>query len=606
MWWNISKEEVAKELNTNCESGLSEVEAKIRFNKFGKNKFKEQKKDGLFIKFINQLNDTMIIILIISAAISALVSFFDGTNNYIDSTIIIFIVVMNAILGVIQESKAEKALEALQKMLKPEIFVKRDGKVKKIAIEYLVPGDYVYLDRGEFVPADARLVKCNNLQIDESALTGETIAVEKDENIVLQKNSDVGDLKNMVFATTIIVGGHTEAIITETGMNTKVGKIAQMITETENKETPLQIKLDEIGKKIGLIILFICLFIFIVGIIKKVPPIEMFMNSVSLAVAAIPEGLAAIVTIILSIGVTKMAKQNAIIRKLNAVETLGSSDVICSDKTGTLTQNKMTVVKIESLGGQLSKYLKKEILINASECSNCTIENNYVVGTPVEKAIVEAFINTYDKFNYQNRIAELPFDSSRKLMTVVNKLDDGYKVITKGAPEILMKKCNKILTDDGIQTFSDKTIMKNKNEKMAKQGLRVIGIAYKKINDKPNNIDTNLENDLIFIGLLGMMDPPREGVKEAIQECKNAGIKTIMITGDHKITAKTIAEKIGIYNLGDEILTGTEIDNMAKEKLEEDIDKYSIFARVSPEHKLKIVNALKKKGHIVAMTGDRC
>ena len=555
----------------------------------------------------------MIIILIIAAIISAFMSYIEKTNEYLDSAIIIAIVILNAVMGLIQESKAEKSLEALKKMSAPVTKVKRNNNIKVVNSEELVPGDIAILEAGSYVPADIRLIDTYNLKIEESALTGENVAVIKNENAVLKKDVPAGDMANMAFATTIVVNGHAEGIVTETGMNTKVGKIAKMIITDEAPETPLQRKLGEVGKKLGLAALGICFLIFVIGLIKKIEPIEMFMTSVGLAVAAIPEGLPAIVTIMLSIGVTKMAKKNAIIRKLTAVETLGSSNVICSDKTGTLTQNKMQVVQIFQ-DNVLSKGItesNKLILSLATMCTDCDIDdNNQITGEPTEKALTEAAMqigeNKQKLYNEMERINEVPFNSERKLMTTVHKLGDKYRIITKGAPDILIGRCNRYLINKMEKQMSniEKNLINTNNEIMAEKALRVIAVAYSDIKELPSTIDKNIEKDLVFCGLIGMIDPPREGVKEAVETCRNAGIKTVMITGDHIITAKAIATELGILKTGDLAITGEELDKLSEDKLIENIMNYSVFARVSPEHKVRIVKAFRDSGNVVAMTGD--
>ncbi len=491
------------------------------------------------------------------------------------------------------------------------------GKIITIDSVNIVPGDIIILEAGNFVPADARLISAYNLKVEESALTGETVPVNKDSNLILKYNIAVGDTLNMVFSTTIIVSGHGEAIVTNIGMDTKVGKIAKMIIENEAPETPLQRKLSDVGKKLGTACLVICLLIFVIGIFKNIPFTQMFMTSVGLAVAAIPEGLPAIVTILLSIGVTHMAKKNAIIRKLPAVETLGSSSVICSDKTGTLTQNKMEVVKICDVTGNITNQSNTYnfILELGSMCNDTTLsydkKNISTNGEATEVAIVNMALKNninkdklYSKFE---RINEIPFDSSRKLMSTIHKYNGRYRVITKGAPDALIKRCNKYLLNGVTKSLDTNTInnITSINEKMANNALRVLGVAYLDISTLPSKLDTNtIENNLVFVGLIGMIDPPRIGVKEAVLNCKKAGIKTVMITGDHILTAKAIAKDIGILSDGDLAITGKELDNIPQKTFEKNIMKYSVFARVSPEHKVKIVKAFKSTGAVVAMTGD--
>jgi len=611
MWQTLEKNDVIRRLNTKEREGLTEEEVKIRQSKYGKNKLKDKKKESIIIKFIKQFNDFMIITLIIASIISAVISKMQGENDYVDSIIIIGIVIFNALMGVIQEAKAEKSIEALKQMTPQITKVIRNGKTTEINAEDLVKGDIVILETGNFIPADCRIIESHNLKIEESSLTGEAEPSLKEANIICQKDIPLGDMKNMAFMASTVVNGTGKAIVTETGMETKVGQIANMIIEDEAPETPLQKKLGEVGKILGIACLAICIIIFIIGLIKKIEPIEMFMTAVGLAVAAIPEGLPAIVTIMLSIGVTKMAKRNSIIRKLPAVETLGSSNVICSDKTGTLTQNKMKVVEVKSKN-------PKFIITMATLCTDCEIivENNQekVIGEPTEKAIVEEGLhigcNKKETEKIFPRINEIPFDSNRKMMTTIHRIGNKYRIICKGAPDVLLDKCTKevleIVDSQDIKVKTlDKLKIKNENEQMAHKALRVIAVAFKDVTELPSKIDNStIENNLTFVGLIGMIDPPREGVKEAVKTCKTAGIKTVMITGDHLETAKAIAKDLGILNNGEKAITGQELDKMTQEQLEKNIKEYSVFARVTPEHKVRIVKAWQRNGAVVAMTGD--
>ena len=632
MWHDKSIEEVARRLKTNIKIGLAESDVEKRKNEFGKNKLDETKKEPIIIKFIKQFNDFMIIILIIASIISAVVSNLQGENDYFDSIIIIAIVVLNAIMGLVQEERAEKSIESLKKLTPEMAKVIRDGKVEEINAEDLVPGDIIELEDGKYVPADCRVIESYNLKIEESSLTGETEPVEKMNEVIHNNDITLGDLKNMAFMTTVVAHGHGKAIVTETAMDTKIGQIANMIIKEEAPETPIQKKLTEVGKILGLVCLAICALIFVIGVIKRINPIEMFMTSVGLAVAAIPEGLPAIVTIMLSIGVTKMAKKNSIIRRLPAVETLGSSSVICSDKTGTLTQNKMTVVKTFSDN-------EKFLLELGCMCTDCIIQEErgipVATGEATELAIVnkalDENINKVSLYRKMPRVDEIPFDSSVKMMTTIHKLNnivkhnnytneelsDGqvfldemnltykkeanYRAITKGAPDVLIEKCNRIYVNGRTQpiTIMQKNKIINQNIEMANNALRVLGVAYKDTNE-----NSDFQKDLIFVGLIGMIDPPREGVKEAVETCKKAGIKTIMITGDHIATAKAIARKLGILNKGELAITGADLDKISDSKLENTIQNYSVFARVTPEHKVRIVKAWQKTGAVVAMTGD--
>ena len=611
MWHSCSVEEIAKNLKTNINIGLSDDEAQKRFERYGPNNLKEKKKESIFVKFIKQFNDFMIITLIIAAIVSAVVSKLNGEADYIDSIIIVAIVVFNAIMGLVQEQKAEKSLEALKKMTAPNAKVRRNGRVQEIDATLVVPGDIVILEAGNYVPADCRLINSYNLKIEESALTGETIPSLKDSSKILKENTAMGDLCNMVFATTIVVNGHGEAIVVETGMNTRVGKIAGMIIEDESPETPIQKKLAEVGKILAIACIIICVLIFVIGIFKKIPIIEMFMTSVGLAVAAIPEGLPAIVTIMLSIGVTKMAKKNSIIRKLPAVETLGSSSVICSDKTGTLTQNKMTVTEIRNCFGRANSNERKFILELGTMCTDTTEEriNGKLgfVGEATEVAIsnaaMEEGVSKSFLYDEMKRINDIPFDSKRKMMTTIHKYGNGYRIITKGAPDVLLKRCSNCYSGGQIvPIFSKKDDINEQNNQMAEKALRVIAVAYKDVEKLPEMQD--VEKDLIFCGLIGMIDPPREGVKEAVRTCRRAGIKTVMITGDHLQTAKAIAKELGILKRGDLAIDGETLERMSQHELEQNIMDYSVFARVSPEHKVRIVKAFQSTGAVVAMTGD--
>lgn len=624
MWHTKTIADIRRETKTNLKYGIDSREVDERKQLYGVNKIEEQKKKSILIRFIEQFNDFMIITLLVAAIISSVMAYIEGTNEYIDSIIIVTIVVFNAFLGLIQENKAEKALEALKKLSAPTAKVRRDNKIITIPGEEVVVGDILILEAGGYIPADCRLINSYNLKVEESALTGETVPVQKDADIILDNNTVLGDMINMAFATTIVTNGHGEGIVTAVGMNTKVGQIAKMIMTDVAPETPLQQKLGEVGKKLGLVALGICFAIFIIGLLKKIPPIEMFMTSVGLAVAAIPEGLPAIVTIMLSIGVTKMARKNAIIRKLPAVETLGSSTVICSDKTGTLTQNKMKVVELRDANGdmdlasgniQSKQETRRLILRLATMCTDANVQyenGEYVsVGEPTEVAIVNAGLqineNKTNLYKEMERVNEIPFDSTRKLMTTVHKYGNKYRIITKGAPDVLIKRCNRYYDNGNIKELTNSKIqMINKyNTDMAEKALRVIAVAYLDVDILPNKIDTNsIEQNLTFLGLIGMIDPPRVGVKDAVETCRRAGIKTVMITGDHIITAKAIAKEIGILRQTDKAITGVELDNISQDRLEKEIKSYSVFARVSPEHKVRIVKAFRANGEIVAMTGD--
>ena len=617
-WFNKSIEEAEKILETNIQNGLTENDVKTKREKYGLNMLKAKKKASLLQRFIEQFKDFSIIVLIIAAIVSGFVGISQG-EGITDTIIILIVVLANAIIGIAQESKAEKSLEALQKLTDHASKVIRDGKIKVIPAKELVPGDIVVLDTGDYIPADLRVIEAVNLKAQESSLTGESVPVEKTTKTIEKTDVGIGDRTNMLFSSSLITYGRGKGIVVQTGMNTEVGKIAGMLDNTEKQITPLQEKLNKLGKTLGIAALAICAFIFIIGLIQGKEPINMFMTAVSLAVAAIPEGLVAVSTIVLAIGVQKMVKKNAIVKKLPAVETLGSATVICSDKTGTLTQNKMTVEKIFINGEtkELAEYkeninedLKKLIFANML-CNDTKISTDgKLTGDPTETALVDmAFKLDFDPSVYDRmpRIQEIPFDSDRKLMTTVNEVNGKYIVYTKGGMDELIGICNSYILNGEIRNNIEKykdMITKN-NEQMAKEALRVLACAYKEIDHKPTKEDMkNIEKDLIFVGMVGMIDPPREEAKIAVEKCKTAGIKTVMITGDHKITATAIAKKLGILENEDEPITGADLEKMTDEELEKNVRKYSVYARVSPEHKVRIVKAWQKNGEIVAMTGD--
>ena len=617
-WYSKHLKDVVDIFETDTKKGLSTGQAAKNMSEYGKNILVEKKKENIIVRFLLQFNDFMIIVLLAAAAISFGTSILQGEKDFIDPIIILLIVTLNAILGLAQESKAEKALEALKKMSAPTSKVMRDGKLLHTSTEDIVPGDLIILETGDLVPADARLVSAINLNIDESALTGESLPVEKDEKLVLNAETTIGDRKNMVYSGSSVSYGRGAAIVVETAMNTEVGKIAALILGEDSKETPLQKKLAETGKALGIGALIVCTIIFVIGILRKITAFEMFMTSVGLAVAAIPEGLPAIVTIMLAIGVQRMAGRNAIIRKLPAVETLGGASVICSDKTGTLTQNKMKVVELSdgsmSLKGKsdLSDLiLKLTTLCNDAQLLKTGSEFD-VQGDPTERAfVVAALSSSIDKNNLEKempRLAEVPFDSKRKLMTTIHKNStSGYIAITKGAPDFLLEKCTHFY--DGEKKFPLNDVKRREildsNAKMADKALRVLAVGFKEISAVPSKATPeNMERDVIFVGLVGMIDPPREEVRGAVEICIQAGIKPVMVTGDHVSTAVAIAKKIGILQPRDKAMTGNELNELSQEELSEKISQYSVFARVSPEHKVRIVKAFQSKGAIVAMTGD--
>ena len=615
-WFNKIVDEVESTLKTNAENGLTAEEAKKRQEEYGLNELKAKKKKSLFVKFLEQFKDFMIIILIISAIISGVVGVAQG-EGFTDTIIILVVVVVNAIIGVAQENKAEKSLEALQKLSSHVAKVVRDGKLQVIQSKELVPGDIVILETGDYVPADLRIIEAVNLKAQEAALTGESVPVEKMAAKIEDEKIGIGDRINMLFSSSLITYGRGKAVVVETGMNTEVGKIADIINTAEDQGTPLQKKLDKLGKTLGIVALAICAVIFVIGLLYGKEPIHMFMTAVSLAVAAIPEGLPAVFTIVLAIGVQRMVKRNAIVKKLPAVETLGSASVICSDKTGTLTQNKMTVEKVFCDGNLVNLEESADMidikkLVYASMLCNDTkiSEDDKLTGDPTETALVDmAFKLDFDPSVYGMfpRVAEIPFDSDRKLMTTVHEENGQYVVYTKGGVDELLANCNSYILEGDIKTDLEeyKEIIRRYNMEMAQNALRVLAMAYKVLDHKPTAEEIKeLESNLTYIGMVGMIDPPRLEVKDAVQECKEAGIKTIMITGDHKITAIAIAKSLGILENDDEAITGTELEEMSDEELIRNVRKYSVYARVSPEHKVRIVKAWQSNGEIVAMTGD--
>ncbi|WP_434793394.1 Calcium-transporting ATPase 1 [Terrisporobacter petrolearius] len=595
--------------------GISEEESKIRLKENGLNKLEEGKKTPIIIKFLKELTNPMTIILIVAAIISGITAAY-ANESFTDVFIIFTVVIINGILGVYQENKSEKAIEALQSMTASTCKVIRNNKQLIIKSEEVVLGDIVLLEAGDAVPADGRIIESASLKIEEAALTGESVAVTKHSDTLSlssgEKEISLGDRKNMVYMGSSVVYGRGKAIITATGMNTEMGKIAHVLSNTKESQTPLQVKLSQLSKTLSFLVIGICIFIFLFTLGKSYPNlsgevfIDTFMVAVSLAVAAIPEGLATVVTIVLAIGVTNMSKKSAIIRKLTAVETLGCAQIICSDKTGTLTQNKMTVVKHY---GYDEKLLAKSMAL----CSDAVVdeESKKAIGEPTECALVnyayKLGLNKNDLVKTEIRVKELPFDSNRKMMTTIHKNKDNYVQYTKGAPDVILKRCNKILINNKIENLSEEIrneIIKE-NKDMADKALRVLCSAIRYYEEIPKDITSEkLENNLIFVGLTGMIDPVREEVVDAIKECNSAGIRPIMITGDHKDTAIAIAMELGIIKDGSEAITGAMLNEISDEQFEKGIEKYSVYARVQPEHKVRIVNTWKKKGKISAMTGD--
>ena len=621
-WFNETVDETVKCLETDEEKGLNSSEVESRKEKYGLNELAAKKKKSTFVKFLEQFKDFMIIVLIISAVISGIVGVKqEGISGITDTVIILVVVIVNAIIGVLQENKAEKSLEALQKLSSHVAKVIRNGKLEVVQSRELVPGDIVILETGDYVPADLRIIEAVNLKAQESALTGESVPVEKMAARIEDERIGLGDRINMLFSSSLITYGRGKAVVVETGMNTEVGKIADIINSAEEGETPLQGKLNKLGKTLGIVALIICFAIFGIGLLYGKDVIEMFLTAVSLAVAAIPEGLPAVSTIVLAIGVQRMVKKNAIVKKLPAVETLGSATVICSDKTGTLTQNKMKVEKIyynnklhdvKTFKRKLGDEDLNKLIYTCMLCNDTKItENDKLAGDPTETALVDlGFKLDYEGTLYGQypRIKEIPFDSDRKLMTTVHETDGKYIVYTKGGVDELLAKCTKYIINgeikEDLEVFKEE--IKKVNDKMASSALRVLAMAYKELDHEPTNEEMkNMEKDLIYVGMVGMIDPPRLEVKDAVQKCKKAGIKTVMITGDHKATAIAIAKTLGILKKEDEAITGSELEAMSQEELEKNVRKYSVYARVSPEHKVRIVKAWQANGEIVAMTGDR-
>lgn len=592
-------------------TGLSSAEVRTRRNQYGENKLREKKKKSTFQRFLDQFKDVMILILIAAAIVSFVVVCVEKNwGELFEPVLILLIVVLNAVMGVYQEGKAEKALDALKNMSAPHARVIRDGKETMIAAADLVPGDIIRLEAGDFVPADARLMHSVSLKSEESALTGESVPSEKDAEAAITEKAPLGDRKNMVFSGCSITYGTATAVVTATGMDTEMGKIANLLDHEEETQTPLQQKLAKLGKYLGIMALVACAIIFVVGLANGIPVLEIFMTAVSLAVSAIPEGLPAIVTIVLSIGVQRMVKKNALIRRLPAVETLGSASVICSDKTGTLTQNRMTLVSAyadgyldpETISNQNTENIRKLLLYGTLCCDGSVTFNGNEeihIGDPTETAIVlAAHKNGMPKEELNKRyprLAEIPFDSNRKRMTTVNRIDGKNIVIVKGAFDVMEPLCMK----------GDREMARSITESMSEKALRVLAIAYKEIDTVPENPTADeLENGLTFMGLVGMIDPPRPEAKEAVAVCRKAGIKPIMITGDHVVTASAIAKELGILQEGDRAITGTELDAMTERELDEQVEHIAVYARVSPENKIRIVKAWQRKGQVVSMTGD--
>ena len=613
MWFAKPVEEVLKEFHVDPTTGLTSEEARARLEKYGPNKLKGKPKKSLLSLFFGQLKDMLIYVLLAASVITVLI------GEYVDAIIILCVVVLNAVIGVVQEHKAEKAIEALQQMTAPKSMVKRDGEIKEISSEDIVPGDIVIIDAGRYIPADLRLIESVNLQIEESALTGESVPTDKNaQDLHEDPKTPIGDKTNMAFMSTISTYGRGAGVVVGTAMETEIGRIAKILDTDKAELTPLQKRLEELGRILAYIAIGICVLIFGIALIQGRPLFETFLTAISLAVAAIPEGLAAIVAIVLALGVTRMSKINAIVKKLPAVETLGSVNIVCSDKTGTLTQNKMAVVRYYTLdnGKEVSQTEDnpelspdgKELIKTLVLCSDATYENGQGTGDPTEIALValgDKYKLTKDVLNEKHkRVGENPFDSDRKLMSTLNLEGTGYRVHTKGALDNILKISTHALVDGQIVPLTEKmkAAYLKAAEEMSDHALRVLGAAFK---DVDHVIDPKeMEKDLVVLGMVGMIDPPRLEVKDSIKKAKQAGITPVMITGDHKNTAVAIAKDLGVADSIEQSITGVEIDELSDEEFTGNINKYRVFARVSPEHKVKIVRAFKAHGNIVSMTGD--
>ena len=614
-WHSKSISETLRLLKTNCSNGLSPAEAKRRIKENGKNILTHEKHKSLVVRFLEQFKDFMVLILLAAAAVSFITAFFSSDGDLIDPVMILIIVILNAVIGTVQECRAEKAIDALKKLSAPHTTVIRSGKRVSVLSEEIAVGDIICFESGDLICADSRLIEGTAVKAEESSLTGEAVPSEKNADRILPDDTPPADRCNMLYASTFVTSGHGKAVVTATGMDTQVGRIAAMLSESETPPTPLQKSLSKTGKMLGISAVIICIVIFVLGLFQHIPALEMLMISVSLAVAAIPEGLPAVVTIVLAMGVRRLAAKRAVVRRLPAVETLGSASVICSDKTGTLTQNKMTVEALSDLNGTASPHSSsgRLILTLGTLCNNSTISKTSsgfsASGDPTETAIVtSAAENGLVMTELQHqfiRVKEIPFDSTKKRMVTVHKLPSGgYRTIAKGAPDILISLCRFVQNGNTLNDMnpSIKNRLSAANDKLSAQAMRVIAVAFKDTKDLPD--ERTIEKDLCFCGLIGMTDPPRPQAYGAVAECRKAGIKTVMITGDHIITAKAVAEKLGIFRPGDRSATGPELQKISQEELSRHIFEYSVFARVSPEHKVRIVKAFQSRGAVVAMTGD--
>ena len=620
--YSLPAEEVMEQFGVDAGQGLSDAEITKRVEEYGLNRLAAQKQKSLLSMFIEQFKSSMVVILLVAAVVSGVIGVMEG-EGLVETFVILAILIVNAVIGTVQEKRAQSSLEALNKMSSPHTKVLRGGQVSEIDSVDIVPGDIVILETGDIVPADIRLFEVVNLKVQESALTGESVPVDKSRDVLPNEEIPLGDRHNMAFSTSVITYGRGKGVVVGTGMQTEVGKIAHMLQHTEATETPMGKRLEQLGKVLGYVALIICAFIFGIGVIYGNDWLEMFMMAVSLAVAAIPEGLQIVSTIVLAIGVQRLVKQHAIVRTLPSVETLGSTTVICSDKTGTLTQNKMTVVEIwvselgdsqleGGLEGDTELLMQSSLLCTDAHLKQLEDRTHELAGDPTETAIVEAGltfgINKNELEQHHPRVAEVPFDSERKRMATINQMEnDRFRVNVKGGLDEVLAVTTRILHEGEVRpiTAEDRQAIEETNQRMARAALRVLSVAYNDIDALPDNITTDtVERDLIFVGLLGMIDPPRPEVIEAVKKCKTAGIRPVMITGDHKVTAMAIASEIGIYNEDDEAVTGSDLETMGSDALYRDVQDFSVYARVAPEHKVRIVQAWQSKGDIVAMTGD--
>jgi len=593
-WHSKRVPEVLEALGSDRRRGLTAAEAAQRQKKYGPNVLEGKPPRPLLLRLFDQLKDPMILVLLAAAVLSFLSS---GGEDWLDGAIILLIVVVNAAISISQENSAQRALEALRRMSAPRARVVRDGREERVEASELVPGDLLRLEAGDLVPADARLIESAGLKADESAMTGESVPVDKAAGETYPPETGLGDRRNMVLSSTVLTAGRGEAVVVATGMDTEVGRVASLLMDQEESETPLQIKMAEISKALSFACLCVCAVMFGVGLLEGRALVDMLLTAVSLAVAAIPEGLPAIVTIVLALGVQRLAARGAIVKKLPAVETLGCAGVICSDKTGTLTQNRMTVRQVYT-----APHVEEgAVLTAAALCCDAHLEGDRAIGEPTEVALVEgaarAGLRREELEREYPRQGEVPFDSARKLMSTLHaRPDGGWRVCVKGAPDVLLSKCR--------LSKEERRRVLEENDAMAQRALRVLGVAVRDLDRRPAETAEGMERELTFLGLVGMMDPPRAEAKAAVEECRRAGIKPVMITGDHKLTAVAVARELGICQEGDLAVTGADLDFMPQETLEEDVDRFAVYARVSPEHKTRIVNAWRKRGAVVAMTGD--